>query len=417
MSSQAIHFGRVYTPFAAGYLLSYVFRTVNAVISPELTRDLALSPAALGLLTSAYFIAFGAMQIPAGMLLDRFGPRRVEPAFLLLAGTGSLAFGLASDESGLLLARGLIGAGVATCLMAPLKGISTWYSAEKHASLSGWMMVAGGLGALLATAPLELALRFMTWRMVFLLLATATYVVAIWMWWRVPDIARSTRTTGWHAQWSGVRLVFGTPRFWWLAPLAGIGMGGFTALQGLWSVPWMIEVQGIDRASAARHLLVMSIVTLLGYFCVGTFATRLARRGITARHLYGAGFALNTAALATIVLQLPGSYVWWALYGLGSAVNVLGFTVLSDGFARELTGRANTALNLFMFTGSFLAQWGIGVLVTATRSMLELDAAASLRLAFSILLGLELLSYAWFAAGWRRHGSDRAYAISTPTSI
>ena len=409
-------FVRVYTPFAAGYLLSYVFRTVNAVISPELTRDLALSPAALGLLTSAYFIAFGAMQIPAGMLLDRFGPRRVEPVFLLLAGTGSLAFGLASGESGLLLARGLIGAGVATCLMAPLKGIATWYPADKQASLSGWMMVAGGLGALVATAPLELALRFVTWRTVFLLLAAMTYVVAVWMWWRVPDLA-ATRSTGWRAQWQGVRLVFGTPRFWWLAPLAGIGMGGFTALQGLWSVPWMMQVQGIDRASAARHLFVLSIVTLLGYLFVGTFATRLARRGVDARHLYAAGFALNTAALGAIALQVPGSYVWWSLYGLGSAVNVLGFTVLSDGFARELTARANTALNLFMFTGSFLVQWGIGVIISATHDMLELDAAGGLRLAFAILLALEVLSYAWFAIGWRRHGSGHDYAVGTSTSI
>lgn len=410
-------FVRVYTPFAAGYLLSYVFRTVNAVISPELTRDLALSPAALGLLTSAYFIAFGAMQIPAGMLLDRYGPRRVEPAFLLIAGTGSLAFGLASGESALLLARGLIGAGVATCLMAPLKGIATWYSADRQASLSGWMMVAGGVGALLATAPLELALRFTSWRGVFIALAIATYVVAIWMWWQVPDITRATHGAGWRAQWDGVRLVFRTPRFWWLAPLAAVGMGGFTALQGLWSVPWMIEVQGFDRAMAARHLLVMSAVTLCGYLFVGTFATGLARRGITARHLYAAGFALNGAALGTIVLQLPGSYVWWALYGLGSAVNVLGFTVLAEGFAREVIGRANTALNLVMFTGSFLAQWGIGVVATATGRMLALDGADSLRVAFCILLALDVLAYAWFAAGWPRHAIARDPALRPSSPV
>ena len=72
-------FLRIYFPFAAGYLLSYVFRTVNAVISPELSRDLNLNPSSLGLLTSAYFLAFGAAQLPVGMLLDRYGPRRVEP--------------------------------------------------------------------------------------------------------------------------------------------------------------------------------------------------------------------------------------------------------------------------------------------------------------------------------------------------
>ncbi|HZQ60219.1 MAG TPA: MFS transporter [Casimicrobiaceae bacterium] len=403
-------FVRIYTPFAAGYFLSYVFRTVNAVISPELSRDLALSPAALGLLTSAYFIAFGAMQIPAGMLLDRYGPRRVEPAFLLIAGTGSIAFGMASGESSLLLARALIGAGVSTCLMAPLKGIVTWYAPERHASLSGWMMVAGGLGALVVTAPLEIVLRYITWHTVFVLVGVATYVVAAWMWWRVPDLPRARDAVGFGAQWSGVRLVFATPRFWWLAPLGLFGMGGFTAIQGLWSVPWMMEVQGFDRASAARHLFVLSIVTLCGFVALGALSTRLARRGIQTRHLFAAGFLTNVIALAGIVAQLPGSYLWWGLYGLGFSVNVLGFAVLSEGFPSELTARANTALNLLMFTGSFLLQWGIGVVVTAAEGWLGFDKAAGLRLAFSTILIAEAIGYLWFTLGWRRHASQ-AYTI------
>src|SRR4249920_704955 len=129
-------------------MLSYVYRNVNAVISPELTASLGVSASSLGLLTSAYFVAFAAMQIPAGMLLDRYGPRRVEPVLLLVAGTGALAFGLADGEAGLLMARAAIGLGVAVCLMAPMKAIATWYSVERQASLGGWMMVAGGTGAL-----------------------------------------------------------------------------------------------------------------------------------------------------------------------------------------------------------------------------------------------------------------------------
>ncbi|MDQ6621391.1 MAG: MFS transporter [Pseudomonadota bacterium] len=404
-TAEPVDFVRVYTPFAAGYFLSYVFRTVNAVISPELTSELSLSPAALGLLTSAYFMAFSAMQLPAGMLLDRFGPRRVEPLFLVVAGTGSLAFSMGGTETTLLLGRALIGAGVATCLMAPLKGLATWFIAERQASLSGWIMVSGGLGALAATAPLELALRFASWRAVFVVLALITYAVAIWTWWRVPDLPHAPPGGGLRKQWAGVRAVFATPRFWWLAPLGSFAMGAFMAIQGLWSVPWMMEVQGFDRASAARHLLVMGIVTLSGYVLLGTFSMRLARVGVRAPHLFASGFALNIAALGAIVLQAPGSYLWWALYGLGAAVNVLGFTVLSEGFAPALTGRANTALNLLMFGGSFATQWGIGLIVTAARSTLQMDTAGGLRLAFSIVLGLELLSYGWFAIGWRRHGA------------
>lgn len=397
----------LYLPFAAGYLLSYAYRNVNAVISPDLTREVGLSPSALGLLTSVYFITFGAMQIPAGMLLDRYGPRRVEPVLLVLAGLGALATAAASSETSLVLARAVVGMGVAICLMAPLKGIATWYPPERQASLAGWIMAAGATGALLATTPLELALRFVHWRVVFVVLAVATFIVAAWLWWRIPDVAPPSTATGFAAQWAGVRRVFASPRFWWLAPLGGFAMGSYMAIQGLWSVPWMMEVQGMDRADAARHLSAMGIVTFAGYIFLGSFAARLARRDIHARHLYGAGFTLHIGALAALVAGIPGSYLWWSLYGLGAAVNVLGFTVLNDGLPREIAGRANTALNLLIMGGSFVAQWGIGLAVDLARTRLALDVGASLRAAFVLVTLLEVATLAWFALGWRRHARGR----------
>src|SRR5438552_11558004 len=205
-------FLRLYLCFASGYLLSYLFRTVNAVISPELTASLGVSASSLGLLTSTYFIAFAAMQLPAGMLLDRYGPRRVEPVLLTIAGVGSLAFAAAGDLAGLTLARALIGAGVAVCLMAPLKAIATWYSVERQASLAGWMMVAGGVGALLSTAPLAAALSLLSWRGIFVVLAIASFAVAICIVWVVPDTPARSRLAGWKDQWAGVKKVFGSAR-------------------------------------------------------------------------------------------------------------------------------------------------------------------------------------------------------------
>jgi predicted MFS family arabinose efflux permease len=399
--SAAMPFLPMYFAFAAGYLMSYFFRSVNAVISPDLTRELALTPASLGLLTSAYFIAFAAVQLPAGMLLDRYGPRRVEPMLLAVAGTGALFFALADGVPGLLAARALIGAGSGVCLMAPLTGIAAWYPSEKRASLGGWMMVAGGVGALIATTPLEFALRFSSWRMVFAALALVTYAVAAWIWLKVPDIAKHEETAGLAAQWAGVKAVFSHPRLWWIAPLGAIAMGAFMAIQGLWAVPWLMEVSGYDRALAARHLLLTGVTIVAGYILIGLFASRLARRGVLPRHLFAAGFALNAAAFAAIFAGLPGTYLWWSLYGLGAAVNVLTFTVLNDGFATELTGRANTAVNLIMFTGSFAAQSGIGLVVEAARAMQGYDTAAGLKLAFAIVLALDLAALGWFAWGWK----------------
>ena len=391
--------------FSAGYFLSYLYRTVNAVISPELTRELGIASGTLGLLTSTYFVAFAALQLPAGILLDRYGPRRVEAALLLVAGTGALLFAFADSAAGLVVARALIGAGVSVCLMAPLKAIATWYPRERQASLGAWVMTAGSVGALAAATPTELALRHVHWRTLFIGLAAVTLVAALWIWLHVPDTPGPAERQGVKAQWAGVRKVFANARFWWIAPLGGFGMGAFFAVQGLWSVPWLIEVNGYDRAAAARHLLLMGIAMLAGFLSLGLFATRLARRGLHPRHLFGFGFGLNAAAFAAILGELPGTYVWWSLYGLGASTNILAFIVLNDGFARELAGRVNTALNLLMFGGGFAAQWGIGIAVDVARAALGLDTAGGLRFAFMLVLALDASAYAWFVWGWRRQAA------------
>ena len=405
-----MNFLRIYFPFAAGYLLSYLFRTVNAVISPELVRDLTLHPSSLGLLTSAYFLAFGAAQIPVGMLLDRFGPRRVEPVLLSIAATGALVFANADSLPALAFARAVIGLGVCACLMAPLKALAAWYPPERLGSLAGWIMVAGGLGALAASTPLELALRVTGWRNIFVALAVTTFAVALFIAWRVPDIPKPAHATGFRAQWAGVTAVFRHPRFWWIAPLGAFCMGSFFAIQGLWAVPWLMEVEGETRSGAARHLLFMSAAILLGFVSLGLFGTRLAARGVHARHIFSLGFGLAVVALAAIFLRIPGGYVWWTLYGLGTSVNVLAFAVLNEGFGRDLAGRSNTALNLMMFGGSFLMQWGIGVVVEIARRGMSLDEAGGLRVAFGAALAGNIVTYAWFARGWRRFASPRVPA-------
>ena len=401
----------LYLCFAAAYLLSYLYRTVNAVISPELSASLGVSASSLGVLTSAYFAAFAAMQLPAGMLLDRYGPRRVEPVLLAIAGCGALAFSASEQLGGLVFARALIGAGVSVCLMSPLKAIATWYPPERHAALVGWVMVAGSIGILLSTAPLADALSVMSWRTVFVLLAAATFVAALAIFFVVPDTPTQLHGTSLAEQWAGVKGVFRSSRFWWIAPLCAISTGSFMAIQGLWSVPWLMEVNGYSRAVAADHLLVVGIVILSGYLALGSFATRLRRRGIEPRHLFAAGFGLHLLMLTLITARaFPSTYVVWALYGLGSGVNVLAFTMLGEGFPRELTARANTALNLVMFLGSFAMQSGIGLLADTARTWLGLDAPGGLRVAFTLVAAAQALAYTWFALGWRRHAVVQPFA-------
>ena len=194
---------RLFLPFAGAYFLSYHFRTANAVVGPVLAEEFALGAADLGLLTSTYFLVFGAIQLPLGMLLDRFGARRVEAFLLLFAAAGAAVFASADGVAGLALGRGLIGFGVSACLMGAFKAFSQWFPLERQASLTGWMMTAGTLGALAASVPLNAAVHAAGWRVAFRALAAVTLVVAGWLFLSVPDTAGGARPEPLAAQWAG----------------------------------------------------------------------------------------------------------------------------------------------------------------------------------------------------------------------
>jgi predicted MFS family arabinose efflux permease len=266
------------------------------------------------------------------------------------------------------------------------------------------MMFAGGLGALLSTTPLAAALNFMSWRAIFVILAVATLAAAIAIAVVVPDTPHDVRAAAAQGTWRGVKLVYRDARLWWIAPLTGLGMGSLMAIQGLWSVPWMMEVNGYTRSEAASHLLAMGLTTLAGYAFVALASTRLARLGIAPRHLVLGGYGLQVLMLALIVTSAVSfNYLLWAVYGLTAAVNILGYLLLTEGFSRDLAGRASTALNLVMFSTTFAVQWGIGAIADAMRVALGLDLAGGLRVAFALVLAAEALAYLWFALGWRRH--------------
>lgn len=141
-------------PFCAGFALSYVFRNVNGAISQDLIHDMGMDAATLGLITGSYFLAFTLSQLPVGIALDRFGPRRVHSALLLVAGAGALYFSIAQDASGLIIGRLLIGIGTAGCLMSGLKAASLWFPRDALPGITGAIIMCGGFGTMTATTPL-----------------------------------------------------------------------------------------------------------------------------------------------------------------------------------------------------------------------------------------------------------------------
>ncbi|MCX7150753.1 MAG: MFS transporter, partial [Rhodocyclales bacterium] len=258
---------RVFLPFAAGYFFSYFLRNVNAVIAPELTRELGVSAADLGLLTSGYLLAFGAAQLPLGLALDRYGARRVEAFLLLIAASGCALFAVGTSLTELAIARALIGLGVSSCLMASFKSFSQWFGVERQASLNAAIMAAGGLGALTASTPLSWAIPQFGWRAVFVALTVAGIAAAAGVF-STPDKPGSARPEPMRSQIGGLVEVLASRVFWRYAPLSTLNIGGLMALQGLWAVPWLMNFSGLTRSAAAAHLLLMGSGMLAGSLAI-----------------------------------------------------------------------------------------------------------------------------------------------------
>ena len=393
---------RLFLPFAAGYFLSYLYRTANAVIGPVLARALGLGDNAPGLLPSTYFLAFGAAQLPLGMLLDRFGPRRVEALLLVIAAIGATAFAWSASLGGLAIGRALIGLGVSACLMASFKAFSQWFPPERQASLTGWIMASGGLGALAAAKPLEIALGFAGWREIVLALAVVTLAVAAWIWWSVPDKPAAGPATGFSEQLAGVRQIFASRHFWRYAPMGFWMTGGFMAVQGLWATRWMSVMEGMARADIAVRLTWISAAMLAGFLFMGFFATALVRRGIRLEHVYLGAMATAVASLGSLTLFPTQGGDWlWPVLGACFSLSNIAYSLVALAFPVTLSGRANTALNLMAFAGAFGLQWGFGVLVDALQAG-GWAADGAYRAALATLFAGQVTALLWLVVSGRR---------------
>lgn len=393
---------RAVLPFAGAYFLSYLFRTANGVIGPVLRDELSLSAGAVGLLTAAYFLAFGLAQLPLGVLLDRFGARRVESALLLVAAAGAVVFAASPGVPGLVAGRALIGLGVSSCFMGALKSFSWSFGPERQASLTGWIMTAGGLGAITSSQPMQLALHVTGWRQIFAALAVATAAASAWLFLRAPDEERSAAPERLAEQWRGVATIFRSASFWRCVPLGVTFTGGFMAVQGLWASEWLLHVNGYGRDLMARDLTGMNVAMLVAYLVVGLVATPLARRGITTGHLVGVGAPVAIATLVLIVTEAtPHTWLLWAALGAFTCSGTLLYPVNSRPFPVELAGRASTALNVTVFVGAFAIQSGMGAAIDVLRARgtAEVDA---FRAVFWGLAAAQALAWAWFLAAARR---------------
>lgn len=399
---------RVFLPFAAGYFISYLYRVVNAVIAPDLITDIGVSPSALGLLTATYFITFASFQLPLGVLLDRFGPRKVEALLLFFAALGAFVFARAENLADLITGRALIGFGVSACLMAAFKAYTLWFSRDKWPLVNGFQMAAGGLGALAATSPVQATLQFTDWRGVFMGLALVTFLTAVAVFFIVPEKKIEGSGESLHNQLRGIREIFTSRTFWRTAPLATTSQAAFLAIQGLWAGPWLTHVAGFERPEVARLLFWVAGAMIAGFIGLGTLAERLSKRGISV------GTTAVTCMALFMIVQLvlifgPIDYcvpIWFAFGFFGTSA-IISYSSLSQSFPVHLSGRVTTAINLLVFLTAFGGQWAIGVIIDLFTKAEKSLAPEGFTVGFSLLLLLQFAGFIYYIYAGRKQIDDR----------
>jgi predicted MFS family arabinose efflux permease len=401
---------QVFAAFALAYYLSYFYRVVNAVIAPNLIRELQIGPADLGLLTSTYFITFALFQLPLGVLLDRFGPRRVESLLLLFAAAGAMTFGLAERLPGLSLGRALIGLGVSSGYMAAIKAFTLWFPPNQWPRINGLHLAAGGLGALSATLPVEYLLGWTGWRGVFLILGFLTFMVAAAIFWTVPEKKTEAAHLRLRDQIKGVVHIFTSPLFWKVAPLVTLSQATGMAIQGLWAGPWLRDIAGLDRLQMAGVLFWISVAMTAGFMGIGFLTEKLNRVGIKP---LTTGIWSIVFFLVVQALLIPSSGAWsvplWILFGLTGTSGTVFYPALTLHFPAHLAGRVTTGLNVLVFSFTFLAQWGIGAIIGLyPRTASGGYSPQGYQTAFAVLLSLQGLALLWYFFIHRKQPSRSA---------
>ncbi len=355
------------------YILSFFHRFAPAAISPDLQAAFSTSATALGSLAATYFYVYTLMQLPTGVLVDTLGPRRIVAVGGIIAGIGSLLFGLAPDFTLAAAGRLLIGLGVSVTFIAMLKLNAAWFPERLFGTLAGATILMGNMGALLAATPLAWALGITDWRTIFVGIGIGSLILAVMAWLMVRDNPPAAGLPSMRqlegredhlphgGHWlEGVRLVV-TNRLVWPGFFVNIGAAGaFFAFGGLWAIPLLTQGYGLERTEATYYTSLLLIGFALGAFFIGGISDRIGLR----KPVLIAACLLHLACWLPLALGVDISGIFGYLLFLTMGVGASGFT-LTWACAKEvnrhaLSGTATSLVNTGAFLGAAILQPLVG---------------------------------------------------------
>jgi predicted MFS family arabinose efflux permease len=372
---------------AFAYLLSMFYRTAIAVIARVVAEDLNLDQAQLGALSSAWFIAFATMQIPVGVLLDRYGPRRTVSGLMGIAVVGAVVFATATTEVAAIAGQALIGIGCSPIFMGSLHAVSHWFARERFASLSSLVLAFATLGVLLSARPFGQLAEWIGWRYAYLIVAAATLasLLAVLFFSRGPqgDVTDHAAASSWRSAFGGVGDVMRIRALWLILPLSFSGYASLITVRGLWGGPYLQDVFGLSISDAGNWLFVFTLVMTVGTLVYGGLEKRWRRRKFLVQ-IGSWGIVAGLAVLAFWPGQsLAVSGTGLTLIALFGATYVLLMAQGKRHLPDNLVGRGLASLNFVSFAGTGIIQAATGVVAQST-----LNAGATVAVSYGSLFGL-----------------------------
>ena len=385
----------IFCVFAFGFFISNLLRSITATLTPVLTLEFDLTAGNLGLLAGGYFLGFSLMQIPAGYLLDKYGPKKVVAYLLLIALISTISFAFAKNFTGLLISRFFIGVGVAACLMGPLTGYRVWFEEKYQQRANSWMLMVASFGFVISTLPVQILLPVIGWRSIFLLivililLSIILIVLFIPSWKNHNDIEVNKQSAKISDVWKNKFFIS-------LMPIAFFNYGGVQAMQTLWAGPWMLNVTGYSPLDSATGLFWINITMLIAFLVWGYILPKLSSYGIDSMKIVKFGLPVSYIIFFLIIVmgQKAGATMF-AIYILSSIVLSLTQPAVALSFPQNLAGKSLTSFNVFIHSGTFFVQWGIGLIIDYCKSI-GFDTVLSYRVSFSVFLIICILSYVFF---------------------
>ena len=378
----------------AGYTVSQFLRTSLGVLSPNLMHDFNINPNNMGLLGGVFFLSFAIFQIPAGILIDKYGPRKVMSSVIIFAVLGSIIFALSNSFYILLIGRVLMGLGCSICLMGSLVLITRWTDSDQFSKLAGIILAVGGIGGLLATTPLSYFSELFGWRLSFWLAAAVTFCVMVLYYFILEDrkndliLNRSNETIS----LKNLLFILKERNFKFMIPMSLMSYSSLVVILGLWGAPYLKDIHGLDSVERGKILMLMAISWNIGSFVFGRLRSIFGNYKNVV--IFGATGVIILLFILSIITEINSIYLYilFCILGFFGAFSVALISHYQVLFDKEYMGRALSTANFFNFGGVFFVQWLTGKIIYLMGGDSSAAPIEAYRMAFLFVAILLLIS-------------------------